>query len=43
MQTNAVWFNLYEILRIVKFIEAEGPYIDARGEEGGEGEWGLSI
>lgn len=43
MQTNAVWFHLYEILRIVKFTEAEGPTHRFQGLRGGEGEWGLSI
>ena len=29
------WFHLYEVPRIVKFIESESAVIDARGQWGG--------
>ena len=31
VQTNTVWFHLYTISRIVKFIESERTLVDARG------------
>ena len=29
------WFHLYEVPRIVKFIESESAVVDARGQWGG--------
>ena len=35
-------YNLYEVLRIVKFIESESTLVDARGWGVAE-EWGVSV
>ena len=32
VQTSAIWFYLYKIPRIVKFIESESTLVDARGQ-----------
>jgi len=45
---NIVWFHLYEVPSIIKFIELESTFLDARGWWGkgkgdGEGEWGVSV
>jgi len=43
MQANTVWFHLYKVSRIVKFIELESTLVDVKGwavlgVECGEGE-----
>ena len=31
MQANTVWFHLYKVSRIVKFIESESTLVDVKG------------
>ena len=40
MQTNTIWFHLYEIPRIVEFIGSESTLVDARGQRMGGGRFG---
>jgi len=36
-------FHLYEIPRIIKFIESETTLVDGRGLGGWGGDWGFSV
>ena len=40
-KTNPVWFHLYKVYRVHKFIETENGVVAATGWEGGE--WEMTV